>query len=312
MKRIEKLRNETMQAIPVFEEFKKTIISSAKKKKKIYCFYEGHTDLSYYLSRIHNIGLKEESFPCKNKKNVLKVHQYINDYQSDLFESFNIAYFIDLDYDKLINIDLHNDCLKRDNLYITDCYAIENYYTSIKSFKKILRYHYNLNKHDKKYLQLIRIFKERRVDFQNKVIYFNSFIACYKLFYSENKELFTKEIIYNDIKITNLFNISFTSITTNDKYNIFIEKHKSYIDSSILSEFNTKVDLFCEELKNNKCYLRGKFEFEFITKFLFLINNDIIDFEKINFHFQEKYALSIFSNTAYTPKSLHRFISKYK
>lgn len=95
-------------------------------------FFEGKDDLIYYSSKIENFrkkSLNEEVavYECKSKKILLEIHKKLEKERS--FREKEHLFFIDKDFEKKINYS--------DDIYVTPCYSIENFYAEDSTLKKI-------------------------------------------------------------------------------------------------------------------------------------------------------------------------------
>lgn len=115
----------------------------AKRDNDIVLLLEGVDDINYYRPRISMFlqNRKMTHIDCHGKDNLLGVHKLITPSQINL-KNKKVLYFVDHDYQK--NIKYPKD------VYVTPCYAIENFYFTDEAFKNILSGVYKLNPYNKK------------------------------------------------------------------------------------------------------------------------------------------------------------------
>ncbi|MFE0341660.1 DUF4435 domain-containing protein [Priestia megaterium] len=148
-------------------------------KALVYCFFEGKDDYKYYGSRIKAYTEKETiPFNCKGKDNVLTLHAMIKDNTCDSVEN-NLLFFIDRDFDKEEN--------EFEEIYVTPCYAIENFYITDTAFCEFLKGELNINKsllkddEDKiDYEIALEHFRKERTKFINNTVTLNVWYALQK------------------------------------------------------------------------------------------------------------------------------------
>lgn len=123
---LEKMENESNCVESIFQSY-----ITSKNEYKIFLFFEGRDDRSYYSSKITMFTEEEvRSYLCNSKKNVLKIHAMISE-QAAKKENKKTLYFVDCDYDNNKNIS--------DSIYVTSSYSIENYYFTDSAIKRILK-----------------------------------------------------------------------------------------------------------------------------------------------------------------------------
>jgi len=293
MSRRERLKEESRIYSYAWENY-----SSRKRKHEsynyIYCFFEGDDDPKYYNNRIENITKKEVShFICNGKEEVLKS---IEAFKLKGEEGL-LAFFIDKDFDDFLDISYDYN-----NLYITPCYAIENFYIGIEVFKKVLKTEFKINEDNNLYDKYIEIYENRQKEFHEIILEANSSIVLYH--YLKKKGKYEENMNYQDIKIDKtIVNISFDSVNKKNNLNL-LKKIKEFIDSS--SEAKEKYKEF--ELKLNqdpKCNFRGKYELQFLNKFLNLLQGKLDSSFKID----EKNIISNLSQYAITDDKLEEFLN---
>ena len=101
----------------------------------VYCFVEGY-DMPYYRASIRNICRKEPvEIRCHGKASVIAANKYIEGRED--CKMYTKRYFVDRDFDE--NKDLP------ESVFVTDGYAIENYYLSDKCVSNILETEFKIS-----------------------------------------------------------------------------------------------------------------------------------------------------------------------
>lgn len=191
---------------------------------------------------------------------------------------------------------------------------IENFYVSIDVFQEILKNEFHLSAVSESYQVCSNLFIERQKEFHSAVTMFNSWYAC--LIEIRNKTGRQTGVNLDD-KLPKDF-INFTLQSVSAKYDL--EKIKqTYPHAPEVTEevLNKKIANFsnCEHYK----VFRGKYEMEFLLRFIELILQDAgreqkYLKEKIKFSFGEKIsneqAISVFSRYAETPETLMRYLKQ--
>lgn len=126
MSLIEKLENDSECIEVIYQHY---ILN--KSLNEVFIFYEGKDDYKYYDIRISPfiVGKKYKHYICDGKKNVLSLHEMIENQTGDNSKKI-ILYFVDKDFDD-------NKHICKD-IYITPTYAIENLYFTNEALKKII------------------------------------------------------------------------------------------------------------------------------------------------------------------------------
>src|SRR3989339_1789666 len=122
---------------PVYHEF---LCRFSKNKKCVYGFVEGKEDISYYRGFIEHMiphNWMVELWPVRNKDYVKKLHSI---FDWTRFSRKQIAFFIDKDLSLFLNEDIH----KKQNIYTTDNYSIENDIVTPCTLDRVLTEIYNL------------------------------------------------------------------------------------------------------------------------------------------------------------------------
>ena len=220
--------------------------------KVVASFVEGN-DFSFYNPRVsENVDKDNELlfYPCNGKREVELVREMV---KSNLHpqKDVKILYFCDSDY----GIDK-----KIDNIFYTDFYSVENYYTTERFIANVLKNVFNINKYNPDYEIAISLYRERYNQFNEQIIKINAY--CYGLRIIEKKLKKSR---------TNLNGIQLRDFVENDNFENFKMKEFEYNDIKELISADLVVpeDEYNNHLKEiDKTKLRGKWELSFIVWFL--------------------------------------------
>jgi len=288
---------------------------SPSKLNILYCFFEGDEDKRYYIPRIEKVTSKESKvFTCKGKDKVIELFEFINT-KAEYME-VPILYFVDKDYsnDRTIN-----------NLYVTPCYSIENFYSDKYTVKKVLINEFNLDEDDNDFLLTLKLYQDLQDIFHLKLLVFNAWLSC-------QNDIREKNRISTRLKIDGAIKTYFKSFdkvvksclksidseVSNLEDIQYIEQLYPSSEKVDISKLEEKIYLFRE--LNHTCIFRGKFEIRFLVSFLKRVQEEMNKkesniFEKksnCSFVFDINNAISNLSNYAYTPECLEKFLIKFK
>lgn len=274
------------------------------------CVFENQ-DAEYYGSRIdmYISDLNRKNLECKGKEYVLEIKRKVD--TNDELKKANILYFIDSDFDDLINSD--NDLKKviDDDVYTTPCHSIENLYVSESSFKKVLTDRFHINELDNPDL-------------------FTSIINTFKVFESNADECLKELNAWLMVAIEdsnmdssivlNINNYSINSFLSFNNYSV--EKIYQFEDLKGIFKINYCIDesrysSYLEKLNEgglNKVS-RGKYRLEYYREFLLQIIKDAVDGCSIFQNNRNKISLQLSKNPvselstfAETPQCLKNFL----
>lgn len=249
--RTEKLRGDRKKGSVAYLRFTRCY---KQEKTALFCFFEGE-DSQYYGIRIDLIAQpqKDYYFTCQGKTEVLRTYRLIT--EKEYYNYANTAYFIDRDFDQSIS----NTLPQKDHnkIYETPCYSIENFYTSIECFKNILRRGFNLEEDDEDFDQCLQLYQNSQTEFHQNIGLLNAYIACLR----ENQE----KLNLKSCKLDNFIKIELDKIEA------------TYTIDTLKTQFNSqspppedRIYLKLNKLRSQNCQksFRGKFEIEFLRKFL--------------------------------------------
>lgn len=281
------------------EEIYQEYVLKKNHEDKVYCFFEGKDDYKYYGSRIKHYTDKQTiTRNCNGKDNVLTLYAMIRE-QSDGFEDKDILFFIDNDFDI--------KRIQNSEIYVTPCYAIENFYvmdhTLIEFFKSEIGIEecscYQKDRDD--FEKALSFFKKERDKFIERTTLLNTWYSLQK-----NSD---KNIDLTEIKSINKI-----------KENIDLETLKLMTPN--YKEFSQKeLDNEKDRLLKNPIYnFRGKYYKEFLYEILTQLITDsnlkVTDKNKkifskkrkVNLSLGKDNIISILSQYAYTPECLKEYL----
>lgn len=227
--------------------------------KVVASFVEGK-DYSYYRSRVcENVDSENEVlfYPCNGKKEVELVKSMI-DSNLNLKEEVKVLFFCDNDYG------LDN---KKNGIFYTDYYSVENYYSQEEFIKNIIKCVFNINKYNPEYYICLNLFKNKYEEYYKQIIKINAY--CYGIrVYEKN----------NHKDRMNLNSLKLSDFLENDGFEDFKMKKLNYnelkeIFSGQITISNDDYNKYLKIIDNSK--LRGKWELQFVVWFLEKLRNEI-------------------------------------
>lgn len=268
----------------------------------IHCFFEGTDDYKYYCSRICSYTDKDTvCYDCKGKDNVLTLYGMIKDNTINSNDD-KLLFFIDKDFDI--------DELNYEDIYITPCYSIENFYITDNAFSQFLkgelqisRFSENEDKLD--FEKALNFFKDSRTNFINRTVILNVWYSLQKnksrnILNGKKPDLTNLKSVYNNKNITFPIDIEKLKILT-----------PNYLEVTDIDIQNEKNRLMADSIYN----LRGKYYEEFLFK---ILNEIITDSNKpqkifskkrkVNLTIGKDNLISILSQYADTPGCLKKYL----
>lgn len=298
---LEQLVQSRDKAQVAFQEF---MLSTRKYANHLFCFFEGK-DNPYYVPRIKQFTSNYQPIKCGGREKVLEVHKLISNRPE--YGNYKKAFFIDRDF---------NNTLEQSNppIFETPCYSIENFYVSVDVFKEILSNEFDLSEFkDGNIVEVCTsLYNDRQDEFHNAVCLFNAWYAC--LIEIRNTTGKTTGVNLDEKLPKGFIDITLQSVICN--YNFETIKNK-FPNATTIEEImlNNKLAEFTNREKAK--VFRGKYEMQFLTKFLQLLLQDShttksVLKSKINYAFGDnlsnQQAISIFAGYAETPDSLINYL----
>jgi hypothetical protein len=291
---VDDLRNSRDNATSVYTEFTRLY---KENELALYCFFEGKEDIKYYGIRIENFTELEYKYrSCGGKSEVLKLYKII----SYNYCNARAAYFIDRDFDKSV----YEDGMSA--IYETPCHSLENFYTSVQCFSKIIRAEFNLTELEENFKICISLYTKLQKEFHDAVELLNVWIACHtekgsKLNLSNHKLSDFIDVDLNQVRAKHTFN---------DLYHKFPD-----VPEIPQQEIDTKKsELLAKTWQKS---FRGKFEIEFLYEILRKIIDEIRkenssyfkDRVKVVMSLTLKTIISDLSQYADTPDCLRKYLT---
>lgn len=294
---VEELLDKAEEAPVLFMKFKDKV--SKYGINRIYCFVEDY-DMPYYSSIITALSDMEwTSIRCKGKEKVIEIHDYLKDMET--YTQYKKRYFVDKDFDDNSDLD--------DDIYVTPSYSIENLYLTDDCMRKILETEYEIDPIDDEEIfnRTMALFQSQREEFHQAVLLFNAWYAslhedpswCHAFVDLDDK--FPKELL--KYSIDNPISCDYTLEDIENKYPEAVKIQPSKIEGKKL------------ELSSNILYnLRGKYEIEFLYKFITFLNQDagtkkrLYTKKKKNFSFNMDGTITAVSPYATIPIDLKYYI----
>ncbi len=255
---LNQMRETRFNFSPTLMEF---IMKVNDDKDLMSVFYEGE-DGKYYDYQIEKYLTDDfNSFPVGSKNNVIKLWEYFN-YNRE-YDNIKKLYFIDNDNEENSDFD--------DNVYITPCYSVENFYCSENCIKKILKTEFYLNYSSEDSKKCVSVFKKHFNVYNNIIVDFNAIFLLNREKARMNPEV--KQIKISDVKIKKLFTITLNEVSKSSDYEKNILK---LIEESGLTV--EEVELKRKELLSSNIFpnnLRGKNQLSFVVKYIELLKANI-------------------------------------
>jgi len=236
----------------------------------VFCFYEGKDDSKYYNHKIENRSdLRVSHLDFDGKDNFLRLYNILN--SKSFYRQSKLLFFIDKDFDEFIKEEKLEELKKIERLYITPCYSIENFYTSKQVLGNILKSEFHLNEIDEEFRKIINLFSLRQKEFHNIFLDINAWIVTQNYFLNSIEK---RDIPYSDLYLDKIITISLIEIKVK-KSDIIFYLENTLKNSFKISENEVEEKFNClkERLlsSNHQSNFRGKFELEFMAKFIKLL-----------------------------------------
>lgn len=269
----------------------------------LFCFFEGK-DAPYYSPRIDsNYNGNFHPINCKGKSKLLRVFQLIE--EKTEYGKYKKVFFIDRDFDESIKD-------KYSSIYETPAYSIENLYSGIETFKKILKSEFDLTEIDAGFQRCVQLYSDRQCEYHDATLLFNAWYACIKA-----KAI--KEGKPTNVNLDEKLPKGFVLVRLEGIENNYdLDKIKSTFSNALEFEekdFEEKITEFknCERRK----IFRGKYELQFVYEIIKALINDANDKSKRKYlnkktklNLDKAQIISQLSQYAETPECLNEFIKR--
>jgi len=287
----------------------------ANKPNCLICFFEGE-DARYYGIRIQeNLdGIEWEGIDCKGKKPVLELFELLETHSEPKYRCTKTAFFVDRDFDLPLPPN------KRTKIYETPCHSIENLYTSLACFKKILNQGFKIREFvedDKPFFnKCITLFTQTKKKFHDAIAPLNAWIMLMRKMEKETST--PKKTSLNEIKFEKLVKIEIDNVSkqyTIDDINTTFRERDDIPEIEVTTKVNSFSTIDCGKI------FRGKYEVEFLSKFLTKLKEDLCAPSPTYFDKKRKIPFSLptsssdilsqFSQYADTPQCLRDYLKSF-
>ncbi|MBO7513851.1 MAG: DUF4435 domain-containing protein [Fibrobacter sp.] len=213
------------------------------------CLYEGKDDIFYSHFFSEPIKKKHHSIVCNGKTNVLNVLILLK--RNKRLSQYKIVSFVDHDYDG-------KPSKRRDSMYMTPCYAIENFYCSEEAFERFAQAELDIQKCIN--LDELQYLKEK---------YYNTFINNLKKISELNSWAYYQRKKGKNYTTASLSNINLNKVLSTE--DIWKYLKELFPESIELSDAD-KQRLARNSMHNNPVNMyRGKWVFELYKQQIGLI-----------------------------------------
>ncbi|NHH85879.1 DUF4435 domain-containing protein [Cobetia sp. MB87] len=307
MSRVDQLKDAKSSDSVKFKEFMRIV---ANNKRPV--FFEGE-DEKYYTIRVNNYyrGIDWVGVNAKGKTNVLALREKIKKHPR--YKDINSMFFVDADFDDNSKLAAYED------VYVTPCYSVENFYFSEKVFISILSAEFGVsefNEDSECYRTVLDLYRETVSQYIEAIKPFNCLV--YNLKNKKKEGAFSGGLNLSDIKFESLVDVNIGSVTkVYDEFNpqsIFNKLNGYEIDPA-----DHNADFLQQD--SNGMKLRGKQNLEFFRRFIEKLKNDRNSREPARVFFSRRSTvritltkdniLSDISQYADTPQCLQDFLAKF-
>lgn len=233
----------------------------------VFCLVEGIEDISFYRTfmEIYKNDVPIKYISCYGKENVINNYNSLN---WGFYDKKRVLFFIDKDFDDYIGREIINDF----NVFVTDCYSIENYLVDEMILEKFITDNCFIT--NESIIQLaIDNFRYQHSTYVKQL----KMISAWMMYCRKNKF----DVSFNEIKMADLFQI--------DKYGKLRKK--------TLSSYASKFEYLCDKTKTHhfdivevrhyynligreskpKKFIRGKYELYFMFMYLKYITENVVN-----------------------------------
>lgn len=303
---IQELRQNRTQGVVAYTNF--TLLKE-KHNRGIFCCFEGE-DSKYYLRRVELITKVNIDnlipFNCGGKSEVIRFYELIK--KDKINENIKFGFFVDRDFDASIIIKYDSE------IYETPCYSIENFYSTLDAFKRILKCEFQMNEAEKDYNDCLSLYLIRQREFHQHVKLLNAWLWCQKDLFNQGK---AGRLNWDKFKLSKIVpSISLDKVYMKN-YDVAKLEKDLFPDSTKVSPKLLQEKMDEIETKNYQSFFRGKFEVDFLYNFVMALKDEVTNkagrFTKKNgthINLSKSNILSELSVYACTPSCLYRYISK--
>lgn len=237
----------------------------------IFCLVEGVEDISFYrpFLEIYKEEINFKYIICNGKQNVIDNYR---DIDWTFYDKKRILFFIDKDFDDYIGKEIIDD----NNVYITDCYSIENYLVDETILEKFIIDNCLIT--DENIIKIsIDNFKNQHRVYVKQL----KMISAWMMYCRKN----SFNVSFNEIKMADLFKIDGNGKIQKRALPNYSSKFKYLCDKTKSNHFNIEeirkyYDLI-EKANNANTFIRGKYELYFMFIYLkYITENVVIEISK--------------------------------
>lgn len=232
----------------------------------IFCLVEGIEDISFYrpFMEIYKEDIPVKYIVCNGKQNVIDNY---NDIDWSFYDKKRILFFIDKDFDDYIGREIITD----NNVFVTDCYSIENYLVDEIILEKFIT--------DNCLITNESIIKLAIENFRlQHLIYVQQLkmISAWMMYCRKNNF----NVCFNEIKMADLFKIDESGKLKKKTLSSYASKFDYLCDKTKTNHFNIVeirhyYNLIRKESKPKK-FIRGKYELYFMFMYLKYISDNVV------------------------------------
>lgn len=233
----------------------------------IFCLVEGVEDISFYrpFLEIYKEETPVKYIVCSGKQNVIDNY---NDIDWSFYDKKRILFFIDKDFDDYIGKEIITD----NNVFVTDCYSIENYLVDELILEKFIIDNCLIT-NDSIIKLAIGNFKQQHIIYVKQL----KMISAWMIYCRKNKF----NICFNDIKMADLFKIDESGKLQKKTLSSYASKFEYLCDKTKTRHFNI-VEIrhyynLIDKVSNPKKFIRGKYELYFMFMYLKYISENVVN-----------------------------------
>lgn len=202
---------------------------------------------------------------CNGKQNVIDNY---NDIDWSFYDKKRVLFFIDKDFDDYIGKEIIND----NNVFVTDCYSIENYLVDEIILEKFIVDNCLIT--NESVIKLaIENFRKQHIMYVKQL----KMISAWMMYCRKN----SFDVSFNEIKMSDLFEIDENGILKKKSLCSYGSKFQYLCDKTNTNHFDSEgirhyYDLINRESKPNK-FIRGKYELYFMFMYLKYISEKVVN-----------------------------------
>lgn len=266
-------------------------------KNAVYCFVEGY-DMPYYRAIVRNVCRKEPvEIRCNGKGTVIAANKFIE--AKEDCKNYIKRYFVDRDFDD-------NDALA-DTIFVTDGYAIENYYLSDKCISSILETEFkmSISEHADNHAKCMDLFHQEHEKFFEGTLLLNAWYSC--LYHNSNWNR-------GDVSLGDSFPEAWLNLKIGNITHCYtLSDIEAKFDKAPIQEEGAIAKKMDELKVFGPLRSRGKYEMQFLFEFLSFIKNEprknrVYSVASCSLPFQQNTMISTFSQYADVSDGLYHYI----